>query len=79
MQTPEVAVTGDTSVDFVDIPENHRIFQAKLLIMECTFLDATVDQAGARERGHMHIKDITANADKFKVRQTRSECSCLQN
>jgi ribonuclease Z len=69
VQTPEVAFTGDTTIGFINIPENNRILKAKLLITECTFLDSAVDQAGAKERGHMHIRDIAAHADKFQVRK----------
>ena len=65
----ELAFTGDTDIRIADIAENDDVFHAKLLIIECTFFDDTVDQAGARERGHMHIRDLAANADRFHVRR----------
>ena len=68
LQTAEVAFTGDTSIGFVHLPDNHDVFHAKLLIMECTFFDDVVGPAGAKERGHMHIKDIAEHAHCFKVR-----------
>ncbi len=36
---PELAFTGDTTVDFITDPANEEVFRARLLIMECTFLD----------------------------------------
>jgi ribonuclease BN (tRNA processing enzyme) len=70
VQTAEVAFTGDSTIQFAHLPENQDVLTAKLLIMECTFLDEAVDQAGAREKGHVHLKDIAANAHRFQVRIT---------
>lgn len=72
VQTAEVAFTGDTTIDFVRSPENKAVLDARLLVMECTFLDDAVDQAGAKEKGHMHIRDIAEHAHLFKVRTLRS-------
>ena len=36
---PEVAFTGDTTSEFLADPANAEVFKARLLIMECTFLD----------------------------------------
>ena len=36
---PEVAFTGDTTSEFITDPANAEVFKARLLIMECTFLD----------------------------------------
>lgn len=47
------------------------IFHARLLVIECTFLDDAVDHAGAKARGHMHVRDLAAHADKFQVRHDR--------
>lgn len=67
LQVPEVAFTGDTQIEFADLPENADVLQAKLLIMECTFVDDTVDVARAKENGHTHIRDLVQYADKFQV------------
>jgi len=75
MQVPEIAFTGDTQIEFADLPENADVFQAKLLIMECTFVDDTVDVARAKENGHTHIRDLVQYADKFQV--CLPELACL--
>ena len=36
---PEVAFTGDTTAEFITDPANAEVLKARLLIMECTFLD----------------------------------------
>ena len=36
---PELAFTGDTTVEFITDSSNAEALQARLLIMECTFLD----------------------------------------
>lgn len=63
---PELAFTGDTTVDFITDPANEEVFRARLLIMECTFLDDEMSVEDAKERGHMHIDDIVQHADKFQ-------------
>lgn len=63
---PEVAFTGDTTVDFITDPANEEVLRAKLLIMECTFLDDEMSPEDAKERGHMHIDDLVQHADKFR-------------
>ncbi|DBA82948.1 hypothetical protein WJX77_000874 [Trebouxia sp. C0004] len=63
---PEIAFTGDTTVDFITDPANEEVFRARLLIMECTFLDDEMSVEDAKERGHMHIDDIVQHADKFQ-------------
>lgn len=67
LQVAEVAFTGDTTIDFVKDPANSPALHAKLLIMECTFLDDAVDQEGARARGHMHVRDLVEHAECFQV------------
>ena len=73
-QTAEVAFTGDTSIDILGLPGSDVIFTARLLIIECTFLDDAVSPEGAKARGHMHVRDLAAHADKFQVRRA---CFCL--
>lgn len=68
MQVSEVAFTGDTTIAFVKDPANAPALHARLLIMECTFLDDAVDQEGAQARGHMHVRDLAEHADCFQVR-----------
>jgi ribonuclease Z len=60
----EVAFTGDTLIDVVEREEIVRT--AKLLIMECTFLDDRVSVADARSTGHVHLDEIAARAPLFR-------------
>ncbi|KAG0563647.1 hypothetical protein KC19_8G048200 [Ceratodon purpureus] len=66
VRTPEAAFTGDTTSDFFLDEANMDILNAKLLIMESTFLDSNVSPANANEYGHMHLSEIVAHAEKFK-------------
>jgi len=59
-----VAFTGDTTIDVVESTEVVR--QARLLIMEATFLDERVSPEQARERGHVHLAQIAERADLFE-------------
>lgn len=65
--TPEVAFTGDTSIDFLDrIGRGHDVLRAKLLIIECTFLDEHPDPQDAASMGHMHVRNLIDRADWFE-------------
>jgi ribonuclease Z len=66
IEVPEVAFTGDTTGDWVDNPANADALKAKLLIMECTFVDDSVSKENAASFGHTHIDDIVARAHKFE-------------
>jgi ribonuclease BN (tRNA processing enzyme) len=67
VQSPEIAFTGDTTIDFIKDPRCQDALRARVLIMECTFLDDKVDIDGAKTLGHMHVRDIAEHADQFKV------------
>jgi len=41
-QVPEIAFTGDTSGELFERDGNADIYRAKLLIVECTFVDESV-------------------------------------
>ena len=59
---PMVAFTGDTRATIYD--EDILALKAKVLIVECTFLDdVTVEEA--RKKGHTHISELAARADRF--------------
>ncbi len=64
IETPEVAFTGDTLIEAVEREEVVR--RARLLILECTFVDATIGVAEARSRGHVHLDEIAERADLFE-------------
>lgn len=64
-QIPDVAFTGDTSGELFEQDGNADMYRAKLLIVECTFVDESVSWEQARERGHIHITDLVMHAHKF--------------
>lgn len=66
VEVPEVAFTGDTSAAWIDDPANADALRAKLLIMECTFVDDSVSKEDAETFGHTHIDDLVARADSFQ-------------
>jgi len=61
---PEVVFCGDTTIDVVERVAVVR--EAKLLILEATFLDDRVSPERARETGHVHLDDLVARADLFE-------------
>ncbi|EFJ15953.1 hypothetical protein SELMODRAFT_117445 [Selaginella moellendorffii] len=74
-RSPEVAFTGDTTVDFIGDENNADVLRAKLLIMEATFINDSGTVEHAREYGHSHLSEaklsnvlfqIVALSDKFQ-------------
>ena len=53
---------GDTGPGVFDIEP--RVFEAQVLLLECTFLGAASRDKG-RRFGHLHIEEIAAHADRF--------------
>lgn len=66
IRTPEVAFTGDTTSNFFLDEANKDILNARLLIMESTFLDDHMSVENANEYGHTHLFEILAHAERFK-------------
>lgn len=66
MSTPEIAFTGDTTADFILDPDNADVLQAKILVVESTFLDDSISVEHAREYGHTHLSEITSQTDKLQ-------------
>ena len=48
MVVPELAFTGDTTAEFITDPANEEVFKARLLIMECSFLDDAMPPENAK-------------------------------
>lgn len=65
LRVPEVAFTGDTTPDFILDDANIDALQAKLLIMETTFLDDAVTIQHAREYGHTHLSEVIKYANRL--------------
>lgn len=59
----EVAFCGDTLIDVVE--REAVVRQARVLVLECTFLDDRVPVAEARHKGHVHLDEIAERADLF--------------
>lgn len=59
-EAPLVAFTGDTRATLYD----RVAFKVRVLIAECTFLnDVSLEEA--HQKGHTHIAELSAKADKF--------------
>ncbi|MED6177998.1 mitochondrial 3'-tRNA processing endonuclease Trz2, partial [Stylosanthes scabra] len=59
---PEVAITGDTTTDFMLDLHNADALRAKVLITEATFLDESYGVDHARQHGHTHLFEIMENS-----------------
>ncbi len=59
----DVAFTGDTLVDVLD--REPWLYQARLLILEATFLDDRVSVASCRSKGHLHLDELLERAERF--------------
>jgi ribonuclease Z len=69
---PEVAFTGDTNIDvIVDEPV---VRQARLLIMECTFIDGKMPPDKTYDIGHIHLEHI---ADQARIGMFENEAVLL--
>lgn len=64
VETCDVAFTGDTCIDALDAQP--WLYQARLLILEATFLDDRVDVAGCRGKGHVHLDEVIDRAERFE-------------
>ncbi|GKV14102.1 hypothetical protein SLE2022_290120 [Rubroshorea leprosula] len=63
---PEVAFTGDTMSDFMVDETNIDVLRARILVVECTFIDNSVPVEHARDYGHTHLSEIINHADRFE-------------
>ena len=60
----ELAYATDTLIDALD--EHPELFQSRVLLLECTFLDERKTRDEARERGHVHFDEILERAPLFR-------------
>ncbi len=63
-ETPEFAFSGDTLIELVEREEVVR--RARILILECTFVDDRVPVAECRSKGHTHLDEIVERAELFQ-------------
>lgn len=60
----ELAFTGDTRIEVLET--SPELLQARVLVIECSFLDDRVPVERAREMGHVHLDEIIARAEEFE-------------
>jgi ribonuclease Z len=63
VETVEVAFCGDTTIDVVD--REAAVRDARLLLLETTFLDDRVTLEHVRKSGHVHIDELVARIPKL--------------
>ncbi|CAK8571217.1 unnamed protein product [Lathyrus sativus] len=63
---PEIAFTGDTTSDFISDENNTDVLRAKVLVLECTFLNNSITVEHARDYGHTHLSEIINHADRLQ-------------
>jgi ribonuclease Z len=64
VESPELVFTGDTRIEVVE--EQEVVRRARVLVMECTFVDGRVSVAEARAKGHVHLDEIAPRAELFQ-------------
>jgi len=64
IDVPLLAFTGDTRIELVEREEVVR--KAKVLVMECTFVDDRVPVEKARESGHIHLFELAERASLYE-------------
>jgi ribonuclease Z len=64
VETPEFAFSGDTLIELVD--NEPVVRRARILVLECTFLDDRVPVAECRSKGHTHLDEIVERAELFE-------------
>ena len=64
LETPELAFTGDTLVEVVE--REDVVGRARVLVMECTFIDDRVSVQEARSKGHVHLYELAERAALFR-------------
>lgn len=63
IEEPELVFTGDTLIEVVEREEVVR--RARVLVMECTFVDDRVSVAECRAKGHVHLYELAERAELF--------------
>ena len=63
VQTPILAYTGDTQIEFIKL--NPEVVKSKVLLMECTYFDDSRTVERARQWGHIHFKELLENLSEI--------------
>ena len=61
LETPEIVFCGDTMIEVLEREE--VVGRARLLLLECTFVDEQVSVAEARAKGHLHLFELAERAE----------------
>jgi ribonuclease Z len=64
LETPEFVFCGDTRIEVVE--QQAVVRTARVLVLECTFVDQRVSVDEARAKGHVHLDEIAARAELFR-------------
>jgi ribonuclease Z len=64
IERPEICFPGDTLIDVLEKEE--MVQRARVLLLECTFMETRVPVEKARRGGHVHLDEIAARADLFQ-------------
>ena len=64
VERPEICFPGDTRIEIVE--SEPTVTQARLLLLECTFVGSDVSIAKAKKAGHIHLDQICERADLFE-------------
>lgn len=57
-ELPEVAFPGDTNLSILNKPAGDVVRKARVLLLECTFIDDEVSAKDTFRTGHIHIEDF---------------------
>jgi ribonuclease Z len=64
IQRAEICFPGDTTIDVLD--QEPSVRRARVLLLECTFMEPKVSVRKARAGGHVHLDEISERADLFE-------------
>ena len=62
--TAEISFPGDTMIEVLD--KEPSILEARVLLLECTFVSEKVSIEKAKRSGHIHLDQLIERADQFK-------------
>jgi ribonuclease Z len=63
-EAPELVFTGDAKIEVLE--REPVVGQAKVLIMEVTFVDDRVSVKQCRSKGHIHLDEVVERAELFE-------------
>lgn len=64
IERSELAYATDTLIDVLD--KKPELFDARVLILECTFLDERKGRSETRDKCHVHLDEIVERAESFR-------------